>query len=569
MIKNYAIARSLTIDFDNRLTILSGETGAGKSILIGALSLILGERASSETVRSGKDLAVVEAEISDIPRSAIMELRNLDVDCNGEVLTFRREVQAKGASRAFVNGRMVPLGALKKIAASMFDLVGQHQHQYLTNADHHIIFLDTFAGLTDLCAEMSRLYDLHNDLKRQLDELQADSARQKEMMELYRFQVQEIEQADLSSREEESLLSEKRILENAEMLKTSLGNISTSLVIDDNSVTSRIAQLEIMLKRVSEIDTSLLESHENLVNSRYALEDIGMLLASRAEKMDVDPDRLQEIEERLDTYYDLKKKYGGSLELLNEYYDKIKVDLDSDFDMSSRIESLREQLGEVEGQLADAALGLSEKRRKHAESLSQKIEKELSQLGIAKGRFEVRITRREDENGLIESQDKRYRVERDGIDEVEFYFCANRGEELRPLAKIASGGELSRVMLALKTVGAAKRNLETLIFDEIDSGIGGEVAVAVGRKLRQLSKKHQVLVITHLQQIAAAGEYHYRVYKEKEDDRMVTKIKKLTDNERRKEIGRMLSGDKPTQTALKQADELLSQYEQPKSFTDS
>jgi DNA repair protein RecN (Recombination protein N) len=560
-VRNYAIVRDLDIDLDSGLTILSGETGAGKSILIGALSLILGERASSEAVRAGEDLAVVEAEITELPRSAEDELRSLDVEFDGDAVTFRREVQAKGASRAFVNGRQIALGALKNIAGAMFDLVGQHQQQYLIDTDHHVNFLDNFGNLTGLCDNVRTDYELLTGLKAELERSKDISLRQQQMVELYRFQIREIEQADLSVGEEESLLSEKKVLEHAELLRTTLSTLSDILATEDDSITSRMAQAESMLRDAAEIDSSLADSLENLSGSRFVLEDIGRTLASRAQSVEADPNRLQQIEDRLDVYYNLKKKYGGSLDALSAYHEKIKTELNSDVDLSARIEEIESELAHVRVKLTQSAIELSEKRGKQAALLSRKIEREIAELGIAKGQFDVRVERREDEHGLIESKGIRYRVERDGIDNVEFYFCANRGEELRPLAKIASGGELSRVMLALKTVGATRKKLETLIFDEVDSGIGGEVAAAVGRKLRQLAKRHQILVITHLQQIAAAGDHHYKVYKEKSEGRMITKIKRLTEDERRREIGRMLSGDKLTETSLRQAEELLEQFE--------
>ncbi len=560
-VENYAIVRDLDVDFEGGLTILSGETGAGKSILIGALRLILGERASPEAVRTGDDLAVVEAEIDDLSQSAVEELGRLGIDCEGGGATFRREVQARGPSRAFANDRLVPVGALRSIVASSFDLVGQHQQQYLIEREHHVDFLDSFGELTELRDKVRVLYDRMIELRTELEGLQEASTRQRQMTELYGFQAKEIEQAQLSEQEEASLLSERVILENAERLKAAMASISGELATDDQSVTSRIAQAEAMLREVAGIDTTLSDSLESLAGSRFVIEDLARTLASRAESIEADPIRLQQIEDRLDVYYVLKKKYGGSISELNEYYDKIKRELDSDVDLSARIACVSTELHDVNVKLADSALELSNGREKQAELLSRRVDKEIAQLGIEKGRFEVRVRRREDSEGLVVTADGRYRVERDGIDDVEFYFCANRGEEVRPLSRTASGGELSRVMLALKTVGATRRKLETLIFDEIDSGIGGKVAVAVGRKLRQLAEKHQIIVITHLQQIAAAGEHHYKVYKEKSAGRMVTKIKKLSEDDRRQEIGRMLSGDKLTETSLKQAGELLEQFE--------
>jgi DNA repair protein RecN (Recombination protein N) len=317
-----------------------------------------------------------------------------------------------------------------------------------------------------------------------------------------------------------------------------------------------------MMQDAAGIDSTLGELLDSLAGSRFVIEDIGRTLASRAESVEEDPGRLQQIEERLDLYYDLKKKYGGSVEAVDEYYERMKAETGSFEDISSRIQDLERDQRNVASELSKSAVKLSRERRKQAVLLAKRVEKEISQLGIAKGQFEVRVKLREDKSGFVELDGRRCRVERDGIDDVEFYFCANRGEELRPLAKTASGGELSRVMLALKTVGATRKRLETLIFDEVDSGIGGEVASAVGRKLRQLAEKHQTIVITHLQQIAAAGEHHFRVFKKKSDGRMVTRISILDANERREEIGRMLSGEKLTETSLRQAEELLEQFEE-------
>ena len=560
-VKNYAIVRDIESEFDDGLSILSGETGAGKSIIVGALNLILGERASSEAVRSGENLAVVEAEIDDIPKSALNELRLNDIDVDGTSITVRREVQARGASRAFINDRMISVSALKGVASSMFDLVGQHQQQYLINVDHHIRFLDSFANLGKLASEVAEAFDRFSQLRADLDRFRNDSLRRQEMMELYRFQVKEIEQAGLSTEEEDQLASERKILENAERLRTTLGGIADAVVEQDDSLTSRLAGIEKSLEEAAEIDKSLSETLESIRSARFVLEDAGRSLASRAGSVEADPNRLTEIEIRLDVYYELKHKYGGSIQALEEYYNKAKVELDTDVDLTEQIRRTADELNSAERKLSELAVRLSERRHEQSLQLSKKVEKELSQLGISKGQFEVRISRRESADGLVEIDGSRFEVTRDGVDEVEFFFCANRGEELRPLAKIASGGELSRVMLALKTVGATRQKLETLIFDEVDSGIGGEVAAAVGRKLRQLARKHQIIVITHLQQIAAAGSSHYRVYKEKSDGRMVTRIKKLSDSERREEIGRMLSGDKLTDTSLKQAEELLNEFE--------
>jgi DNA repair protein RecN (Recombination protein N) len=560
-VSDYAIVRHLEINFTEGLTVLSGETGAGKSILVGAIGLILGERASTENVRSGESLAVVEAEVRYIPDFAKRELDSLGISVDGDTIVIRREVQARASSRAFINDQLISISSLKSVTSSMFDLVGQHQQQYLIDVAHHVTFLDSFAGLQNNVSTVERLYSRWSALSEELASLKSGAERNHEMSELYRFQVQEIDQAALSVCEEEELIAEKRVLENAERLRNLLCTIAGAVAIDDSAITSQIAHVESLLADAAEIDNHLRKLYESVRESRYVLEDVGRSMASRAESVQADPIRLQEIESRLDIYYDLKKKYGGSVEAVDAYRAKAGEELASDDDISDRIKKTQSELAATERDLAAAAADLSRQREVNSTKLAKRIEKELGQLGIIRGQIEVRVARRQDDQGLVELDGERYRVHQDGIDDVEFYFSANRGEGLRPLAKIASGGELSRVMLALKTVGATQMNLETLVFDEVDSGIGGEVATAVGRKLRDLARKHQVLVITHLQQIAAAGDQHYRVFKQKSDGRMITRIKRLSGSERREEIGRMLSGDRLTETSLKQAEELLSEFE--------
>lgn len=560
-VKNYAIVRDVTLELEPGLSILSGETGAGKSILIGALNLILGERASTDVVRSGEDLAIVEADIDELPDSAIRMIEQLEIEIEDGPVSVRREVQAKGSSRAFINGRMVQLSALKRVASTMFDLVGQHQQQYLIDTAHHIRYLDNFGGLEEDRQTVTDLYDRYESTRHKLEKLEERAKKQSEDLELYRFQMKEIEQAKMSVEEEAELRQEKKILENADRLKTALGGIAGVMSTGDHSISSRISHVEDMLREAGEIDDSLTEDLHRVESARIELEDIGRELASRAEDIEADPERLQFLEGRVDVYYNLKKKYGGSVEAIFEYYDKIAKEIEQSENLDSDIEEMKKGLGELRSDLTEKSIALSDKRTKQAITLSKRVEKELSALGMGKAQFEVRVVRREDESGLVEADGKRFKADRDGIDEVEFFFCANKGEELRPLAKIASGGELSRVMLALKSVGARKKKLETLIFDEIDSGIGGETAAAVGKKLRKLGEKHQIVVITHLQQIAAAGEHHHKVFKKKEGGRMVTRIKKLSEKERTEEIGRMLSGDKLTDTTLKQAEELLAGFE--------
>ncbi|NIR67085.1 MAG: DNA repair protein RecN [candidate division Zixibacteria bacterium] len=555
-ISNFAIVSDLKVEFFPGMNILSGETGAGKSIIIGALNLLLGERAQTEMIRSGSEMAVVEGHFK-ASRQVSRILKELDMEAQTDTIEIRREIRKNASSRCFLNGQMVTVSDLKKLGLELVDLVGQHHQQLLLNPANHVRFLDDFAGNQNNLEKYHELYNKYQSAKTKLIELKSRVAREKEKMELYRFQIQEIDAAKLSLEEEEELNRERRILENAETLKTSYYSISERLYHGEESVTELLNEALGRLEPLEKYDASLDDSLDIIKSSLFNLEEAGRNLERRSQEIEHDSERLQKIQERLDIYYNLKKKYGGSLEQLFKYREEIGAALNSFSDSSADLDNLMIAVETDLKKLCELADRLSDARHDSATALSKKVEKELTGLLMGKVDFEVKITADESYNGEYKREGMSLSLGPDGYDSVEFLFSPNPGEEKKPLSKIASGGELSRVLLAIKTIVSGKNKSSSLIFDEIDSGIGGKTASAVGRSLQNLAKKHQVLVITHLQQIAAFGESHFLVFKEKSNGRMITQIRKLTLKQRKEELGRMISGEKVTELSLKQAEELL------------
>jgi DNA repair protein RecN (Recombination protein N) len=555
-IDDFAIVSDLTVDFSSGLNILSGETGAGKSIIIGALNLLLGERAQIEMIRSGEEMAVVEGSFQEIEQIK-QSLKVLGIESVGGGLDIRREIKRSSASRCFINGQMVTLADLKTIGQKLVDLVGQHHQQLLLDQSNHIHFLDNFAENQNLLDDYHEKYREYQTSKTHLSELRNRVTREKERMELYHFQLHEIESAKLSVEEEDDLLKEKQLLENAENLKSSYYTISEQLYHGEGSTTEIVTEALNRLAPLQKFDNSITEIITALKGSLYSLQEAGRFLQGRSDQIEHDPKRLLEIEERLDTYYNLKKKYGGSLAELFKHKEKIDGELGNFADWSSQLEELGAKVEDGLKTISALAEKLSERRHKSARRLAKQVANSLESLLMGKVEFEVRVLYDESSSGEYDKDGQTINLGPDGMDIVEFLFSPNPGEELKALAKIASGGELSRVLLALKAIVSGKNKNTCLIFDEIDSGIGGKTASAVGRSLQNLAQDHQVLVITHLQQIASCGENHFLVFKEKSAGRMVTRIKKLSHKERKEEIGRMISGDSVTGLSIKQAEELL------------
>ncbi len=557
-IRNYALVEDLEVEFYPGLNVLTGATGAGKSIILGAVNLMLGERASPEVVRSGFDTAVVEATFEPKPDAFFKDLLGrLGLCCPDKTLMVRREVSSRGISRAFVNDRQVTLGSLKLIGDRLADLHGQHEHQSLLNVARHIEYLDSFGDLNHSLASVGQNYHGLREKQKELDEAEKSRELDQERKALYDFQINEIEKANLSPAEEERLVHDKRVLENTEELYQLSSSVYQSLYEGEGSIQERLSIASKEMKRGSELDSRLKQPKESLDSSVIQLQELSRFLESYKDFLEFDAGKLELIRERLNLIGTLKKKYGKSIDDILAYAQKIKEDLDRIESKDQLINQLEEEIERLSGILKKECLLLSQERNLRASDLAKRIRATLSDLGMDRTKFKVDISFTEDENGLLEMDGKRYSVDEKGMDQVEFFVSPNPGEELKPLAKIASGGEISRIMLALKSILAKEDQVFTMIFDEIDVGIGGEVASAVGKSLKKLASSRQVIVITHLQQIASQADHHFKVFKESLKGRTVTKIKELKEGERVKEIARMISGERIGELALKQAREMI------------
>lgn len=563
-IRNYALVEELEVEFDSGLNVLTGATGAGKSIIVGAVNLVLGERASFDVVRTGFDTAIIEATFELTPDQIFRNMLSpLEINCPDHqdpadnTLIIRREISNKGVSRCFVNDRQITLGRLKSIGDKLADLHGQHEHQSLLNVARHIEYLDHFADLNDLLAPVSQNYYELKEKQKKLEELEESKKQDQERKELYDFQIKEIEKANLSPGEEEKLIQDKKMLENIEELHQLASSIYQNLYDGEEAILQRLAISTKGMKRGKELDPRLKEPVESLESCLFQLQELSRFLEGYKDSLEFDPEKLEMIRERLNFINTLKKKYGHTIDEIFNYAEKIKQDLNKIENRDQIINDLKEEIKTILETFKKDCLSLSQKRKTKASDLAKKIQATLSGLGMDKTKFENKITSQEDENGLLEIDRRRYFADQKGMDKVEFFVSPNPGEELKPFAKIASGGEISRIMLALKSILAKADQVSTMIFDEIDVGIGGEVASAVGKSLKKLASSHQVIVITHLQQIASCADHHFKVFKENSKGRTVTKIKKLKEEERVKEIARMISGEKISELTLKQAKEMI------------
>jgi DNA repair protein RecN (Recombination protein N) len=557
-IKNYALVDQLEIEFQPRLNVLSGATGAGKSIIVGAVDLILGERASSQVVRTGSDTATIEAVFQPPKDPTIREiLAKLGTVPQEEMLLIRREISSKGQNKCFLNDRLITLTSLKALGDRLADLHGQHEHQSLLNVERHIEFLDHYGDLDNHISRVEEVFRILRQKQRELADLQTGKRMDEEKRQLYQFQIQEIQKADLRPEEEEKLTGERKILENAEALFQMVSHLYHQLHESDASVVERLSVLSRDLKNGAGIDSRLKDPKDALESCLITLQDVARFVEEYKRRLEFDPEKLEMIRERLNLISTLKKKYGKNVQDILKYKVQIESELDKIENKDKIIESLEEEIRKLSDDLKKECCLLSRKRKEKAIQLSRRIQKTLTGLGMDKTKFEIRIVQKEDPNGMIELDGKRVFVDEKGMDQVEFFVSPNPGEEPKPLARIASGGEISRIMLALKSILAKVDRVETMIFDEIDVGIGGEVASAVGKSLKDLGSSHQVIVITHLQQIASQADHHFKVFKEGIKGRTVTRIKYLDPGERVKEIARMISGEKVSSVTLKQAKEMI------------
>ena len=557
-IRNFAIIDDLQITFSEGLAILSGETGAGKSIIINAVNLLFGSRATAKLIRTGYETAELEALFQIKKQSPIAKIMNGKGYNPEEGLLIRRIISRKDRHRIYINGRLTTIGILNLITENLASISGQHAHQGLLKEEQQLAIIDQFGGLTAVRENVSGCFHEIVPLIRQLNDLKHKRDRQSEHIQLLEFQQKEIRQASVTLGEDTTLEQERARLKNSEALFQAVQGGIEMLYDSQGAVIDGLLTVKKDLDEASTLDPLLAPKAERIAEAAFHLEDVADELRSYLKNIQMDESRLDTVEERLDTLVKLKRKYGGSLEAVIFRMESIGHELSEMENLSENIVATENKLFELHGKLTQLTHKLSRDRKKTAKTLAQKVEKELTSLKMPHTKFKISFrTIPADEDGDPYLTIKEQTVFETGIDQVTFLIAPNVGEPLKPLSSIVSGGELSRVVLALKAILAETEAVETIVFDEVDAGIGGSVAEVVGKKLSSLARHHQIICITHLPQIAKFGNHHFRISKRVSDGRTSTTIKRLSETERVKEIARMLGGEKITRATLNHAHEML------------
>ena len=559
-IKDYALIDHINVEFGKGLNIITGETGAGKSILIDAMSLLLGERASTEVVRKGAQKSFVEG-IFDVELNNKVKslLEENEIEFQPELI-IRREISLKGSNRCFVNDSPVSLNIVKELGDLLVDLHGQHEHQSLLRTETHIEFLDEFANNHKLLEDFKVVYKELNSKQNELRELKSKEESLKEKKEIYGFQIKEIDNINPLPNEDESITNELNILENSEKLLELTDDVYNKLYEGEPSVIDLLGETKHKLSLLANIDKSFLESEGECDSALAIVKELASSLRNYKSRIDVDPKEVEVKRERLGSINLLKKKYGGSIQKIIEHREKIGKEFELADNFSAAINNLEKEILGLRKSAGEAAEKLSASRNKYAVKVETEVKKVLAQLGIPDAIFKVTIKQNEtgkNDNHSVTLKNKNYIYTETGIDEVEFYISTNAGEDAKPLTKVASGGEISRIMLSLKTILAKSDKLPLLIFDEIDTGVSGRIAQKVGAALKDLASFHQIISITHLPQIAGMANNHFAVEKKQVDNRAVSSIKKLSDNERINEVAKLISGEELTKASIESAKQLI------------
>ena len=551
-IENIALIDRADLTFGPGFNVLTGETGAGKSIIIDAISAVMGERTSRDLIRTGEKAAQVTALFRDLPDLPWFQETGVGPDENGELLISRR-IQADGKNLCRVAGVPCTVVQLRALGAQLIDIHGQHDGQQLLDEDCHLAYLDSFGGLAEELAAYRTAYEGLAAVQRELAALQMDEAEKARRVDALQFQIGELERAQLRPGEEAELEERRTLLRSADRLTAALEESHGALSGSESQAgaTELLAQAESAMGRVAEVSGEFGQFHQRLSDLRYTLEDLSVQLRDMREACDFSPQELDQVESRADQLYRLKKKYGDTSEEMLAYLDRCREELARIEMADDTVQKLKKKRKKVYGQVRDLAGALSAKRQDAARAMKARIEEELRQLDMPKVRFETEFSAKPNALGLDET----------GMDQVRFLMSANVGENLKPIAKVASGGELSRIMLALKNVLAENDSIMTLIFDEVDTGVSGRAAGKVAEKMSRLSRQCQVLCVTHLAQIAAMSDHHFSVRKEEREGRTFTSVEDLDRAGRRCELARLTGGAHVSDAILQGAEELLREAE--------
>ncbi len=555
-IKNFALIEEAEIHFDPGLNIITGETGAGKSILLGALSMVLGERAMTENIRTGAEKSVIEGVFTVTP---VVEklLRENEIENSIDEILVRRELSLKGQNRCFVNDNLIPSSLLKSIGDHLVDLHGQHDHQSLLRQEIHIDILDAYGHLGSSTDKVRLQFKKMMELKKKISDLEQHKESYAEKREVFAFQLKEITDVSPELDEDTRLLQEEKIFANSEKLFDLTKRIYDTLYDMEHSAVDLLSEVYKDFEDVKKVDERVNETTAQFVTAKIALEEVARWIGDYHQKITFEPERLEEIRTRITAIQRLKKKYGtiGSI-LAKKAEIEESLNLSENFDFE--LNKLRRQFEIDIDTYVKLCISLTEQRKKFAQDLDNKVVAQMKNLGMDHAQFKTEIRYEEQSESFVKVGEKPVAAAANGLDYVEFMISANLGESLKPLVKVASGGEVSRIMLSLKSALAGSDQIPTLIFDEIDVGISGRIAQAVGKALFSLAQAHQTICITHLPQIAGLSQTHFSVEKRSTKGKTITEIRKLDHNEKIREVAKLLGGEEITDTTLKNARELVS-----------
>lgn len=548
-IENIAVIESADISFDRGFNVLTGETGAGKSIVIDAIGTVIGERTSRDLIRTGAKSALVQAVFVDIPELDWFSQYGISPDENGELL-IQRELHPDGKNSCRVNGRMVTVSQLRQLGTQLLNIHGQHDGQLLLDPARHLGYLDSFGGTEELLAEYRTCYDQVAALRKEISALQMDETEKARRIDTLNYQIRELEQADLRSGEEEELLERRNLLRSAEKLSDAIQTIHRSLLGTEemDGAATLLSDAERASRSTARYTDRLTELTDTLNRLTIEAEDASETVQELEEELDFAPDELDRVEERLDILHRMKKKYGSTVDEMIDYLDRCRSELDAIECSSDNLDRLEKKLDSALARAKEKASILSSARKEQAKLLESRIQTELLQLDMPRVQFRVQFDPKPGPLGMDET----------GMDEVQFLMSANMGEALKPIQKIASGGELARIMLALKNVLAENELVSTMVFDEVDTGVSGRAAQKVAQKMASVARHKQVLCVTHLPQIAAMADTHFSVEKGESGGRTYTVVTKLDQKQRSEELARLTGGTKVTESMLRSAEELLA-----------